>query len=761
MTQSPLPLRASIGRDVVAGSVVFLVALPLCLGVALASNAPLFSGILAGIVGGLVVGLLSRSHTSVSGPAAGLTAVVAAQIALLGSFEAFLLAVFIAGVIQVVAGLFRAGFIALFVPTSVVKGLLTAIGVILILKQIPHLVGHDADPEGDASFSQPDGHNTFSELFTLLEGQWHLGAATIGLISIVLLVLWGRIKFLKNSPVPAPLIVVLAGLGLSRLFAAWGGKWVIQTSHLVQVETAESVREFGQFLTHPDFSMWMHPPIYVAAVTIAIVASLETLLNLDAVDRLDPQQRHSPPSRELFAQGVGNMVSGLIGGIPVTSVIIRSSVGINSGGATKLTTIFHGVLLLGCVMFLPQTLNLIPLSCLAGVLLVTGFKLASPDLVRQMYREGKYQFAPYVITVVGIVFTDLLIGILIGLAVSVSFILYSNVKRPLRRVLETHVGGEVLRIELANQVSFLNRAAIERALIEIPRGGHVLIDAEKSVYIDPDVLGLLQDYKNKTAPARGVAVSFRGFREKYQLEDHIQYVDYSTRELQERLTPDQVMELLRAGNERFRTGETLRRDTERGITATAAGQHPLAVVLSCMDSRTPAELVFDMGLGDVFSVRVAGNIISPEVTASIEYGCCIAGAPLVVVMGHSRCGAVGATVRNICSSDASIADSGCRHLEYIVDEIAQSIDSDRCRRFENSSAEEQQALIDEVGRRNVFRSVESLLEQSDAVRNHVERGEAAVVGAMYDVTNGRIEFLNEESQELQLQAGASEGWEAA
>src|SRR5690606_5311640 len=323
-------LRSTLPSDLRAGVVVFLVALPLCLGIALASNAPLFSGVLAGIVGGIVVGALSGSHTSVAGPAAGLTAVVAAQIAALASFEAFLLALMLGGAIQLAAGLLRGGFIAKFVPTSVIKGLLTAIGVILILKQLPHLVGHDSDPEGEMSFKQPDSHNTFSEFLTLLEGQWHIGAAVIGILSVVILVMFEKVKVLKKSPIPAPLIVVVMGVALNEFFRRLGGGWFIETSHLVQVPVSESIRGFASFLTLPDFSAWNNPTVYVGAIMIAISASLETLLNLEAVEQIDPQRRNSPPSRELVAQGAGNICCGLIGGLPVTSVIVRSSVNVNS-----------------------------------------------------------------------------------------------------------------------------------------------------------------------------------------------------------------------------------------------------------------------------------------------------------------------------------------------------------------------------------------------------------------------------------------------
>ena len=461
---------AILSSDVTSGLVVFLVALPLCLGVALASGAPLLSGVLSGIVGGILVGGLSGSHTSVSGPAAGMTAIVAAQIAILGSFPAFLLSVVLAGMIQIGLGFAQAGFIAAFIPSSVIKGLLAAIGVILILKQLPHIFGHDRDPEEDMAFQQPDHENTFSELLRTIE-DIHPGASVIGVVSIGLLFVWDKWKPLKNSGVPAPLIVVLLGVGMSWLFRELGGSWVIAESHLVQVPVADSVTGFLAFLQWPDFSQWTNQSVYIAAVTIAAVASLETLLNLEAVDKLDPQRRASPPSRELVAQGFGNVVAGFIGGLPMTSVIVRSSVNINAGGKTKLAAITHGIFLLVSVISLPAWLNTIPLSCLAAILLVTGIKLVSPALLKQMWSEGRYQFIPFAVTIAAIVLTDLLIGILIGLAVSIGFILTSNMRRPMRRFVEKHLGGDVVHIELANQVSFLNRAALSSVFDEARTGG--------------------------------------------------------------------------------------------------------------------------------------------------------------------------------------------------------------------------------------------------------------------------------------------------
>ena len=740
MPHNQAHLSATLPKDITASIAVFLVALPLCLGIAHASNAPLFSGLISGIVGGILVGLISGSHKSVSGPAAGLTAIVATQIALLGSFEVFLTAVVVAGVIQVLLGAFRMGFIAAFFPLSVIKGLLAAIGLILILKQIPHVLGHDSDAEGEMSFVQPDRENTFSELQAML-GDLQPGAALIGVFSILLILLWDRIPVLKKSLVPSSLVVVVLGVVINQFLKGDGSTWAVGASHLVQVPVAKDLESVIGFLRFPDFAALSNPAIYTSAVTIAIVATLETLLNLEAVDKIDPDQRHAPPNRELIAQGVGNMAAGLIGGIPLTSVIVRSSVNINAGAKTKLSAIIHGVLILLFVLLVPNWLNEIPLAALAGILVVTGFKLASPNLFKQMWREGTNQFLPFIITISAIVLTDLLIGILIGLSVSILFILHSNLKRPVRRIMEKHASGEVLRIELANQVSFLNRAALEKALYDVPRGGHVLIDARNTVYVDPDIRDLISDFRDTTSGAHGVQLSMVGFKDDNQFDDQIQYIDYSSREVQSSLTPNMVLEILQAGNHRFLNGLRIFRDYSRQIEATSAGQFPMAVILSCIDSRTPAEMVFDLGLGDIFSVRVAGNIAKDELIGSMEYACVVAGAKLVVVMGHTSCGAVNAAVDLICSHKTASEATGCDNLDSLVAEIQQAIDLSTCKRPEQWLPGEKAAYANEVARRNVHQTILTIRKRSRCLEQLVQKGQIAIVGALYDVKTGQVTFF--------------------
>jgi len=749
--------------DLRAGIVVFLVALPLCLGIAQASNVPpenLVSGLLAGIIGGIVVGALSGSHTSVSGPAAGLTAIVAAQIESL-TFPGFLLAVVIGGILQIIMGCLRAGELSAFFPSGVIKGLLAAIGVILILKQIPHLVGHDTDPEGDLAFEQPvevmpdghveetHGHNTFTELLSLFEGDLHTGAAVVGISCLVLILLWGRIKFLKNSIVPGPLVVVLFGVLLHVIFQKnfSSDAWVIGVNHLVKIPVADSVgAQLSAFFCFPNFSMLTNSAVYIGGITIAIVASLETLLNLEAVDKLDTEKRKSPASRELVAQGCGNVISGMIGGLPMTSVIVRSSVNVNSRAKTKVSAIFHGILLVVCVVLLPSYLNMIPKAALAAILVATGFKLASYQVFQQMWKDGRYSFIPFIVTLVSIVLTDLLIGILIGMGVAALFILHGNLRRPIRRIVETHLDGEVTHVELGNQVSFLNRAALSQLLNNCKPGTRLVVDGTDTDYIDPDVLQMFREFRDTIAPAREVNVTLRGFREEYDLEGEVEFVDYSTRELQDRITPEQVLDIMREGNRRFQENHRLSRDINNQIGATAKGQYPMAVVLSCIDSRVPVELVLDLGIGDVFSVRVAGNVIGPQPLASIEYGVRLSGVKLVLVLGHTRCGAVTSSVELLSEHKNIEQTTGCPHLHSIVDEIEQCIDQRECERLSAMTEEKREEFIDDAARRNVMHTVREIREQSAAVREAVDAGQVMIVGAMYDIKTGGIDFLLDEGR---------------
>ncbi len=507
---------AYLKNDLPSGLVVFLVALPLCLGIALASGAPLFSGIIAGIVGGTVVAFTSGSSLSVSGPAAGLTVIVHGAITNFGSFEVFTLAVALAGLIQITLGYLKAGIIGYYFPSNVIKGMLAAIGIILILKQIPHAVGYDIDNEGDFDFIQADGENTFSEILNSLN-HIHPGAVIIAAISLVILILWDR-PFLKKfnffKVVPGALIVVMLGIAINEWFKISYSDFHLTGDKLVRLPVADSAEGFIRQFSLPDFSAFGNYQVYVVAVTIAIVASLESLLSIEAADKLDPYKRNTPTNRELKAQGLGNFVSGLIGGLPLTAVIVRTSANINSGAKTKLSSIIHGTLLLLSIIGLASFLNKIPLACLAALLLVVGYKLAKISLFKSLYKLGWDQFLPFIVTVVAIQFSDLLKGIGIGMAVSVFFILRNNYKRAYFFHKETHQNGEgeKITIQLAEDVTFLNKGSIAHTLDQLPHNSSVTIDGSKSHYIDVDVLEIIQDFKS-TAPLKKIKLELKSIPE--------------------------------------------------------------------------------------------------------------------------------------------------------------------------------------------------------------------------------------------------------
>lgn len=488
-------LFSNLKNDAPAGLVVFLVAVPLCLGIALASGAPLFSGIIAGMVGGIVVTMFSGSQMGVSGPAAGLAAIVLVGIQELGAFDIFLMSVVIAGLIQFILGIAKAGIIGYYFPSAVIKGMLAAIGIIIILKQIPHAFGYDADPAGDLGFFQADGENTFSELLNMVNFI-SPGALTVAAISMAILILWEQnfIKKIKITQViQGPLVVVISGILMAIAFS--GSSLEISQEHMVTIPVAGDITGFVNQFTLPDFSAITKPEVWVLGVTIAIVASLETLLCVEATDKLDPQKRVTPTNQELRAQGIGNIISGLIGGLPVTQVIVRSSANIQSGGKSKMSALIHGFLILISAMLIPNILNMIPLASLAAILLVVGYKLAKPSLFKQMKSSGYPQFIPFVVTVLAIVLTDLLKGIGIGMGVAIFYILLNNMKNPFVMKEMHDTSKKNYRIILAEMVTFLNKAQILKELNSVPNDAALLIDASKTTYIQHDVLEIINDFK--------------------------------------------------------------------------------------------------------------------------------------------------------------------------------------------------------------------------------------------------------------------------
>ena len=482
-------------QDIQASLVVFLVALPLCLGIALASGAPLASGLIAGIIGGLVVGSVSGSGISVSGPAAGLTVIVAAAIVDLGNFQAFTLAVMFSGIFQIVFSFIKGGKLGDYFPSSVIKGMLAAIGLILILKQFPHAVGYDADFMGDQSFIQGDGQNTFSEILVAINSL-HMGSIIVALISMFIMLGWEKGAYKGNSffkIIPGALIAVLTSIGLNEIFKATGSTLFIEQKHLVQLPFEGGFKELIAGLSAPDWSYLSNPKIYVTAITIAVVGSIESLLSVEAADKIDEDGRITNKNRELLAQGLGNTVSGLIGGLPVTAVIVRTSANATAGAKTKLSAIFHGVWLLGCVVAIPHLLNLIPLSCLAAVLILVGYKLTKPEIIKKMYARGWNQFIPFVVTTLAILFTDLLMGIAIGMVVGFIFVIRSSMHKSIVLV----NNEEEWLIRFHKDVSFLQKSYLTELLSKIPVGANVVIDGSKSVYVDDDIVDLIEDFMKR------------------------------------------------------------------------------------------------------------------------------------------------------------------------------------------------------------------------------------------------------------------------
>ncbi|MDD1622241.1 MAG: SulP family inorganic anion transporter [Methylococcaceae bacterium] len=499
---------SNLSKDISASIVVFLVALPLCLGIALASGAPLFSGIIAGIIGGLIVAWASGSHLSVSGPAAGLTVIVFNGVEALGGFSVFLLSLVIAGVMQMALGFLKAGLIGAFFPVAVIKAMLAAIGLILIIKQTPHATGFDASYVGDESYMQETAGSSFSELLQALNGI-SPGATLVSAVALLILILWEtrllrRLRLVRM--IPGPLIAVIWGVAYNLWSLQFAPEWAIEQHHLVSLPELGSTANFVAQLRLPDFSYLTNPKVYSVAATLAIIASLETLLSIEAVDKLDPHKRIAPTNRELKAQGLGNIISGMVGGLPITAVIVRSAANINAGGQTRMSSFFHGLLLMVSVLFFAEYLNMIPLACLAAILLQTGYKLAKPSLLVEFYRKGWNQFLPFAITVIAILLTDLLEGIVIGMGVGIFFVLRANFHEAM--TLTQHGSHYLLRLH--KDVSFLNKALLRKHLSSIAEDSELLIDGNKALFIDQDILETIADFL-LSAPDNNIKVEIQGF----------------------------------------------------------------------------------------------------------------------------------------------------------------------------------------------------------------------------------------------------------
>jgi carbonic anhydrase len=722
-------LSKNLKDDISAGIAVFLVAVPLSLGIAMASGAPPLSGLITGIVGGLLVSQISGSTLGISGTAAGLTVIILSAIQQLG-FNAFLLTVVLAGMIQVAMGILRAGVIAYYFPSSVVNGMLFGIGIILFLKQIPHAIGYDRDFEGDEAFLQGDQYSSFSELAHML-GNISPGAVLIASLSLASLLAW-EFWIKKRYPglrlMQGGLVALLVGVLTNFLLGKFHPDWALSGSHLVTIPVFEHPTDILSQIYFPDYNRLFDPKIYWYALTIALVASLETLLAVEAVDKLDPYKRITPTSRELIVQGIGNICVGFIGGLPMTQLIIRSSINIESGAKTRTASFIHGLLLLFMVIFIPTVFNLVPLASLASLLLLAGYRLARPQKFENMYLAGRYHFIPFCATVLGLVLTDLLTGIAIGMTIALIAILIENYRGSFY-MRETQIGNKTV-LRLSEQVSFLNKANVQRTLKQLPPGSEVVIDATRSKFIDYDIYEIIQNFRSE-AQIKDIKLTIENLRGFGTLPPP-ETVRAQTYDSQQSLTPAAVLAILKEGNERFVNNLKSNRNLLEQVNDTRKGQFPIAIILSCIDSRTSVELIFDLGLGDVFSARVAGNIVNEDILGSMEFACKLAGSKLIVVLGHSLCGAI----KGAC------ADVELDHLTGLLQKIKPAVHTARDELGEEAAADKT-LLVQRVAERNVQLTVEQIRKQSPLLEAMEKAGQIDIVGGMYDVETGHVEFYTD------------------
>lgn len=715
--------------DFIAAIVVFLVAIPLCLGIALASGAPLFSGILSGIVGGIVVGTLSGSQVSVSGPAAGMATVVLAGITQLGGFEVFLVALTLAGVLQILIGTLRAGFVADYIPSSVIQGLLCAIGILLIIKQLP-LAFTLASNLAELKEHLLDVTDSLN-LSPLLNISMHINTgATIISISCIAVLFYidkTRIQWLKS--IPGPIVAVALGIILNEVFTFTDSFLVQNGPHLVNIPKHEGFMEFFSEIQSPKWGALKDPRVYIYAVIIALVASLESLLNIKAGEKLDKKRQYCSKDQELLAQGFGNLVVGLIGGIPITSVIVRTSVNIQSGARTKVSTILHGFFILFAVMAIPAALNKIPLSALAAILIYTGYKLTSPAIYMSIYRQGMDRFFPFIITTICIVSLNLLTGILIGLAVSLFFILKSNSQVRFDIIQEIYPNGITNRLILPQQITFLNKASLVAELDSIPRHSQLIIDAHYSNYIDKEIIEFIKEFKQELAPLKDISLNLVGFKEQYNIHNFVTFINVTTYDVQSVLTPNKVLNILKEGNERFLNDTMIHRHIQSDIQHSAATQFPIAVVVGCIDSRVPIETIFDMSFGDIFCIRIAGNVVNNDILASIEYACALAGAKLIVVLGHTGCGAIKAACDNVKQG----------HITELLKKIQPAILAETTITTENRHSDNSE-FVNNVMELNIANTLQQVYQNSEILRSITEEGNLGLVGAVYDINTGQVNF---------------------
>lgn len=721
-------IKTKFKYDFVASAVVFLVAIPLCLGIAMASGAPLISGLISGIIGGIIVGALSNSQVSVSGPAAGMAALIITGISELGGFDTFLLALTIAGILQALIGFVRAGFAADYIPSNIVQGLLCAIGVLLIAKQLP------------LAFTQSSDLIRLQELITyasdqklsfrgLLLHHFNAGATLITLVGFAVFFYAKRTTISFFKKIPTPIIVVLVGVIMNEIFILSHSVLAQNNLSLVSIPDIDITTNLLKNLQHPNWAALGNGQVYFYAITIALVASIETLLNIKAGEKLDKSRRYSSKDRELVAQGIGNAVSGLIGGLPITSVIVRTSVNIQSGCKTKVSTILHGLFLILALVSFSALINRIPIATLATILIYTGYKLTHPTIYLEVYHQGTDRFLPFIATVIGIVFFNLLEGILIGLAISLFYILKANSQTRLDIVKEIYPTGAINRLILPQQVSFLNKASLTLELEAIPKNSQLMIDARNVTYIDKEIIELIKEFKNEQAPIKNIAINLIGLQSHYEIHNFIDFINVTTYSIQATLKPFQVINILKEGNLRLLKDQRINRNIQFDIEQTALSQHPIAVVLGCIDSRVPVETIFDMSCGDLFIARVAGNVVNTDIIASIEYACKIVGAKLILVLGHTRCGAIQAACSNLSPGG---------NLPTLLAKIKPAILAET--QITDNRNGDNSKFTDHVMKLNIINTIDNIYNDSEILSSMIDNDEIGIIGAVYNVETGEVKF---------------------
>lgn len=722
--------KENLKHDIPSGIVVFLVALPLCIGIAFASGTPLISGIIAGIVGGIVVASLSNSNFSVSGPAAGLTVIIYDAVYQLPNYETLFAAVVLGGVFQLFFSAIRAGIIGSFFPSSVIKGMLAAIGIILLLKQVPHAVGYDLDYEGDFNFFQWDNKNTFTEL---IEAFYRItpGAAAVSALGLTILILWDKFNLSKKLYVHGSIIVVILGVLLNEFVFPHLSGLKISDEHLVQVLPTGGFKDListfhfadlgAIFASDPTINplTWFYGPVFLIALKIAVIASLESLLAIDAVDRLDPSRKYTDKNRELFAQGTGNVISGLLGGLPITSVIVRSSANIDAGAKSRFSAIIHGTFLLLSILLFPGLINKVPLSALAAILLVVGYKLTQVKVFKEQYKKGWEHFIPFVVTIIAIVFTDILIGITIGTAIALFFILRRDVLFPYKYNKQEMNYGVKVRIELAEEVSFLNKASIVFKLQKTPQNSHLVIDGSKARFIDPDILEIIEDFK-VNAITRNIKVELIDVANKFEILENQEV---------ERIAQQDYDNLF--VNNRNWVKEKLSQD-DQYFKKLSQGQSPRFLFVGCSDSRITANEMTGTDAGEMFVHRnIANLVVTTDVNlmSVLQYSVEVLKVKHVIICGHYGCGGVKAAVDG---KYHGLIDNWLGNIKSVYRQHAKVLDAilDEDKRHRK--------LVELVVTEQVFNICSTPIIQ----RQWKQGNNVQVHGWVYDISEGYLNDLN-------------------